>query len=78
MRKAKLLLLTMFTVIASVAGALSLVPRTVLAAPASPTDCGNTYCNPGETSCSYHWNSSCKLSGTPPHYCEGWSTCLPS
>jgi hypothetical protein len=74
MRKAKMLLLGAFGMVAASAGALALT-STPLAAAAPSYRCGNTYCNPGTTTCSYYWDKQCTLSGTPPHYCEGWSNC---
>lgn len=76
MRRNKLLLLGVFTAITAVAGSITLSPRTVQAAPTGALEgCGNSYCNPGSTTCSYNWNSACNLSGVPPHYCDGWEKC---
>lgn len=75
MQRAKLLLVAMFTIIAAAAAATTLTARP-LQAKTPLGNCGNTACDPGDTTCYYHWNSQCSLSGTPPHYCTGWETCV--
>ncbi len=75
MQRAKLLFVAMFTLVTAGAAAMTLTAPTLQAKAAAALVCGNTYCNPGETSCQYNWNSGCNLSGTPPHYCDGWSKC---
>jgi hypothetical protein len=72
MQRIKLSLVAAFTIIAAAA---AMITFTAPPLQARSGLCGNTACDPGMTSCYYHWNSICTLSGTPPHYCSGWSTC---
>ena len=71
MLRAKVALIAMFTMIAAVAGAMTLAPSQLRAEGAW---CSNTYCEPGEQMCYWNMGTVCYLDGEWP-FCVGWEKC---
>ena len=72
MRKAKVALIAMFTMIAAVAGAMTLAPPQLHAENAEEAWCSNNYCNPGWRYCDFFQGVQCDMEDG---VCDGWGKC---